>query len=480
MMSPKVRTTAAPTFSTNDPDFASIELLLTMEGVDGETTFTDLSSNAYTMTPSGVTTSNTYSKFGSTSADIAGAIDNQITTPSGVLDDTMSWTIECWVRITAPAYGGSSRTDPFHCIAYEYKGGGNSDQGIYINSSGVLAFFRGVGHTDATSSTSCSSGSNTVAFDEWQHVAICFDQADQEMYMFIQGNKVADARPIADGGWFASTNVFNIGNWSHPSYSVWRSTMNGYMEQFRVTSVCRYKNSFHVPIYPFPTTADPDFANVILLLPFDGTDGDTTTTDLSNDARTVTFGASAELDDAQSKFGSTSLIILDSTNDILSVPNSTDFVPDVDFTMEAHIRFFTDAADTQTILGYRTSGAQHGWILFKDPTSDQLRFLGYGSGDATPKIDITGSTSMVIDTWYHAAAVRSGSGDWEIFLDGVSEASGTESAGITNTGNPFYVGRDITNEARYLDGWADNVRITRGVARYTTGFTPPTAAYPTS
>src|SRR5210317_414036 len=52
---------------------------------------------------------------------------------------------------------------------------------------------------------------------------------------------------------------------------------------------------------------DPQFNNVVLLAPFNGTDGDTTTTDLSNNAHAITLNGSAALDGSARKYGFTSL-----------------------------------------------------------------------------------------------------------------------------------------------------------------------------
>jgi hypothetical protein len=43
-----------------------------------------------------------------------------------------------------------------------------------------------------------------------------------------------------------------------------------------------------------------------------------------------------------------------------------------------------------------------------------------------------------------------------------------------------YIGRrwDTEGTASYFSGYIDELRITKGVARYTANFTPPTAAFP--
>ena len=69
------------------------------------------------------------------------------------------------------------------------------------------------------------------------------------------------------------------------------------------------------------TTGDVYFPQTELLLPFDGTNGATTTTDSSNSNNSVTFAGTAQLSTAQSKFGGSS-ILLDGNSDYITVTNS--------------------------------------------------------------------------------------------------------------------------------------------------------------
>jgi len=226
---------------------------------------------------------------------------------------------------------------------------------------------------------------------------------------------------------------------------------------------------------------DPDFASVIFLTSLDGADGATAAVDKSNANRVMTFLGGSALSNIQPRFGPTALR-LQASADRVSMVNDPDLVPDVAYTIEA--QFYIDSGgkglgQTHSILGYRTTGAQHGWMLRVD-SSNEVSFFGYGSGNATPVISIQSVTTVVADQYYHVAVSRDAFGNWELFLDGVSEGTGVETSVITNTVQPFFIGRDFVNSSRTFEGWIDEVRITRGVDRYTGPFTPPTAEFLTA
>jgi len=99
------------------------------------------------------------------------------------------------------------------------------------------------------------------------------------------------------------------------------------------------------------------------------------------------------------------------------------------------------------------------------------------SGQYTGSTGTTLNTSSVsANTWYHVAYTRA-SGTIRLFLNGVQAATTTASGSI-NTWPPV-TGYDGPTNGRPLNGYIDDLRITNGYARYTSNFTPPTAALPT-
>ena len=97
-----------------------------------------------------------------------------------------------------------------------------------------------------------------------------------------------------------------------------------------------------------------------------------------------------------------------------------------------------------------------------------------------PTRRLLASFNFSLDTWYHVACVRSGNLVY-LFVDGtLLNAGGTAfSKTIKDTTTTLKVGalEYDTTYHYYLNGWIDDLRITKGVGRYTADFTPPSAAY---
>ena len=235
------------------------------------------------------------------------------------------------------------------------------------------------------------------------------------------------------------------------------------------------------------TVGDLYFSKVTALLPFDGTNGATSTTDSSNSNHTVTFGGDAEISTAQSKFGGSSLS-LDGNGDYVDLPQSTNqFVSD-DFTIEFWFRINSGAgSETVGLFGsYYTVGGGKGIIMASHPSYPSVYFQWmYGSGSGTDwgylnKTQGT-RTSLSNNTWYHVAVTRSGN-TWRLFLNGTQEDSVTQSDQMTDAGSTTRIGNygPSATATDGLDGYIEDFRITKGLARYTSNFTAPTSANLTS
>lgn len=205
-------------------------------------------------------------------------------------------------------------------------------------------------------------------------------------------------------------------------------------------------------------TGDADFASVVLLLHCDGADGSTTFTDSSGTPKIVTANGDAHIETDQSQFGGASGQF-DGTGDSLSIASHADFgFGTGDFTIEFWVRPGNVGVGAKRI------------IYFNDDT------LNCDINNGTIYVyngSVRNFGSVAVNTWYHVAYTRS-SGTLRCFLDGVSGYSGSDT---TNTAaRTLTIGAKNT-AVELLTGYIDELRITKGVARYTANFTPPAAAF---
>ena len=199
---------------------------------------------------------------------------------------------------------------------------------------------------------------------------------------------------------------------------------------------------------------------------------------MSNSSHTLTFEGSAVLDGDIRKFGFTSAYF-DGADERISVADSTDFeLGSGAFTIECWVRYATDPS-TETfssgmVSKYASATADRGFSMdYKN--DDHFRFLWSTDGGAPTSHEAV--WVPVADTWYHAAVSRSGDVLY-MFIDGELLASPAITGSLYDMGEPVSIG-SIDGTGGTMDGWIENVRITKGVARYTATFTPPERAYPT-
>ena len=229
------------------------------------------------------------------------------------------------------------------------------------------------------------------------------------------------------------------------------------------------------------TVGDVYFPQTSLLLPFDGSDAATSTSDLSNRNATVTFAGTAQLSTGQSKFGGSSLL-LDGNSDYLTISDSywASAINSGDFTIECWVRY-TSLSGNQELIGNRgDSGgdSSNGWAIRKKDTANSFILYWYEGGQFNYLNHTQGSqTAISADTWYHVAVTRSGN-TWKLFLNGTAEDTVTDSGTIvTSNENRLFIGHF---DSLYTSGYIDDLRITVGQARYTSNFTAPTSAHLTS
>lgn len=229
-------------------------------------------------------------------------------------------------------------------------------------------------------------------------------------------------------------------------------------------------------------TCDAYLSNVVLLLGFEGADASTGAPGMTDESTANNKGLpanvadNAQIDTAQFKFGTSSLL-LDGTNDAVRFLQNDDYLlSNGAFTIECWIRPATVAAGTYTIVGQWQAAPDLGWILYQ--FAGQLWFNCSTNGTNNFS-DVGSATLLSANTWY-AVAIDFDGTKYRMYLNGTMVASSTTLRTINNSTLRLSIGAYSLTGGNYYNGWIDELRISKGIARYASdgGYTPATAAFP--
>lgn len=216
---------------------------------------------------------------------------------------------------------------------------------------------------------------------------------------------------------------------------------------------------------------DPDFANVTFLCHCEGAPTGTTFTEVTG--KTITQ-SNASTETAAAKYGSTGASLAGSSYLFTDHHSSLDLTTG-DFTIE----FWANTATTsgvRTWIAKQTGTGVYPFQLAQNVTTDKLTWRGFNTSVGL-FMTITGTTTLVTGTWYHVAMTRNGT-TFTLWLNGASEGTATSSDALyTNASDGLFFGNNGAGSSG-LSGYMDDIRITKGVCRYTAPFTPPAAQFP--
>ena len=214
---------------------------------------------------------------------------------------------------------------------------------------------------------------------------------------------------------------------------------------------------------------DDYYNSCSLLMHFSGSNGSTTFVDNSPRTKTFTVNGNSQISTTQYKFISSSLY-LDGTGDYLSSPSNADYAFGTgDFTIECWAYRIT--GDDNGILQISSTAGglqanQTANLVIASWTSARLLIHANNTYYASTAFTNT------INTWNHYALVRS-SGVTKLYFNGNLVTDIGTSGAITDTTN--YTGTYLAIGGYYSttylwNGYIDELRITKGIARYTGSF----------
>ncbi|MFZ6767758.1 LamG domain-containing protein [Undibacterium sp. Di26W] len=431
---------------------SSTVLRVSFNEADGTTTPVDSSALANTLVPHDSVVINT-----GTSAhySVAGNFPNgswyEISKDASWLAG--DFTIEAWVILDS-----WNTNDPYNVILARQDTGGFAFN-FGLKAEGPQCYMEDV---NGTSFHVDSLGAGfTFNLQQWHHVAVCRSGATCRIFVdgVMTGTSTGTTLPIKNLG----GQPYYIGRIGYSTLYF----LNGRMCDLRVTSAARYMGNFAPPA-PFGLPdGDPLYANVALLLKFDGADGATSVVDQSPYARTMTRVGTPALKANIRKFGTTSSYFSNSM-DAWGTATDTALDLNTDFTLEAWVYQVATGSSTNVILSRRGGSNVFNFSVYSAGVA-----LEFWEQDGTYNLVAGAGTPVPMNQWVHVAVCRIGN-TIKTYRNGALENTMT-GAPVLSHGLPadLAVGRDASTNAYYFPGYIDDVRITKGVSRYTGPFTPP-------
>lgn len=213
---------------------------------------------------------------------------------------------------------------------------------------------------------------------------------------------------------------------------------------------------------------DEYYANVSVLLHMDGVNNGTTFTDQKG--HTFSALGAAVTSTGVAKFGTASMYNNSTIGTAIQADANTDWeLGTGDFTIEFWLNRVADGGVKILLEISDTGNEATGLVIMHNTVGAVIYYQSVTTGF------LAGSFAPTAGQWYHIAVSRV-SGTTKVFIDGVSVASGSDT---NNWGRyKLTIGNRVDGGGLPTPGYIDDLRITKGVGRYSANFTPPTAAFP--
>ena len=404
---------------------------------------------------------------------------------------TSAFTVECWVYLSSFAAN--------QVIIDNYVTGPSGSFTIgqwqlWCNTSGAINF-------TTASAAGIAGGITTtsfVALNTWTHIAA------------VRSSTAASGFVIYINGVAGVTGTLSISVGANATSSIGIQTFNktfptvGMISNVRVTNLAVYTGAFTVPTGPLGATQSSGTniaaitgTSVALLTCQSATIVDNSTfavsiTNFGSVADVIAYGlfnnnTGVSLLTAQnnntvivvpatagSSLTAQNQVAFNGTTQYLTTPSTANYSFNADFTVEGWV--YVNSNGNNTIFTLGTGGTSTYWMWEITPT----RSLSWSTNPSAnwnwPFIYATSASAIPLTAWTHIAAVRSGI-NFSMYVNGTSVYS-TNSYQAAGAGGTLFVGtyyNNYNNDGSYFRGNISNLRIVKGVAVYTGGFSTPTA-----
>lgn len=302
------------------------------------------------------------------------------------------------------------------------------------------------------------SSANSLSADTWYHIAVVRNGA--YLHMFVDGTELSGS-PFNIGSEALNTISRDVYVMAYDT-----TTSKGYMSEIRISKMARWTTSFTSPSNPYD---DITKENVKLLI--NSRDGSYVDTQ-----KEITVNGGGQIKYTTISGISKTAMYFDGTDNYLSIPDSDDWAFGTDdFTIDFWINF--NDVDTPEAPFFMIEDDTNNRFAFYRHTNKYIYFL-IKDGGGTNKAYYYTYTPILsnVGTWQHIALVRSNQSDVYVFINGVSQS--------LHDDNPIgsYSVRSFSSDPTigygsvsswYMSTYLSNFRVSRGIARWTSNFTPP-------
>ena len=381
---------------------------------------------------------------------------------------TASFTVELWLYYI-PSESAASYGAFFD----------NGSQGVFLSFGTAktnLIFYSTVSGQGDVGGFAHGMAANT-----WNHLAFVRNGTTQTIY--VNGASIGSYTGVS-GTMSAQSATAVVGTYSLATASY---PCGGYISNMRIVNgVAVYTGNFTPPTlplttsgatsaacYPSTTNVNTSFAAASTSFLLNGTNSNIVDQSAMNLLGTI---GQAQVSTAQSKFGGSSMLF-DGTGDYLQMPPSDLLATwfNSDYTIEYWVypnAFASSANGGSNVYSQSDPASTSEYFSFGPRASGVVVWYYYNGA-----VQIVTSGTISTGVWTHLAwTYQKASNTMRIFINGVlnttTTISGTPS--ISTTANPILVGASTTVG---FNGYIDDLRVTTGIARYTSTFTPPTSAF---
>ena len=341
----------------------------------------------------------------------------------------------------------------------------NTYQGITGTSSdGFCGFEKNAGFWGYYFGTVGQQSTTPCVLYQWTHLVVCRDGSGNGAF-FVNGVRAATFTDTANKTSFGNL-MFGFNGVGGGQY------MQGYATEYRYVKGANPYNpsSTTVTIPNSPVTA---VTGTVALMSC--TNAAIFDNSMKNDLETV---GNAQISTSVKKFGTGSMYF-DGTGDRIVMPGTPDHLfGSGNFTVEFWINT-TQTTSNATLITKEWVGSPWtgGWTIQLNGNSNSAMTIYWADYSSASAFMVSDTTLYRDGNWHHVAWVRNGS-SFNLYIDGVSRASASNSSAFGVNLNALTIGDDQTFGPRGYNGYIDELRITKGVARYTANFTAPTAPFP--